>query len=168
MLQQFTDGVNFGVGQLKTLDLCLGGSRPGQPTCCLVQSRQTLQHCFCWPPNAAVGRRTGHLVSCPQGQITCTHAFRANSTRLFCFPKCCSHWGRPAFLLSQPSGQLSRQLPQVLLICGFLIKASSIVLQGLLFHQWGTGTAFLLSWPSGQLSRQLQVVRGEKGEGTTS
>ena len=32
VLQQLTDGVDVGLGQLKALDLSLGGSRVGQPT----------------------------------------------------------------------------------------------------------------------------------------
>lgn len=63
MLQQFVDGVNVGVGQLKVLDLSLGGSRVGQATHSaeLTPSEPALQHC---PKRQEV--RPLLLLSCPQ------------------------------------------------------------------------------------------------------
>jgi hypothetical protein len=68
--QTFTDGIDFGVGRLRALDLSLGGSRTGHLSY-LHHQNGLSSPVLAWPHNDAIGRW--------QGQLSHSHVLRASS-----------------------------------------------------------------------------------------
>ena len=89
--QPFADDICFGVGHLRALGLGLGGSRAGQPISSPFSTPpEALKHCSGKHCSGSVTQcccqqETGSaLLSCPRGQLTCTHSSRAGFTVLPC------------------------------------------------------------------------------------
>jgi hypothetical protein len=108
--QQFLDGVDVGVGQLKVLTLGLGGSWVAHPASSPAPPLPgpAPQHHLASLPTAATGKGQGQL-SCSQALRAAhpCHTTRPSSTLLYqmrcrtCSPECCNHQG-PAWALHSP------------------------------------------------------------------